>query len=56
MSQVKIGDTVKLTAPSGTSKLVVVTDVIRCCFSKQPIALEFEGRNGPVNLPIEFFS
>jgi ABC-type iron transport system FetAB ATPase subunit len=50
---VKIGDSVTLVAPSGASRGVMVTDVIR--FGSEVLALEFQGRDGFATLPIRFF-
>lgn len=57
LANVGIGDVVTLVAPSGKTSNVVVTDVIRCIFSGEPIALEFTSKvdGSPVQLPINYF-
>lgn len=55
VGNVRIGDSVILIAPSGNSRDVIVTDVIRGFGNGDPIALEFDGVDGPVTLPIRFF-
>lgn len=54
LKNVKIGDEVNFVV-NDKKMPVVVTDVIRCIFSREPIALEFEGRSGHVQFPMEYF-
>lgn len=55
MENLKIGDKVILVAPSGKTRTVTATDVIRDCFSREVIAIEFQGVDGSVSLPVKFF-
>jgi len=53
---VKIGDSVILSAPSGASRTVIVTDVIRDCFDRKTVlAIEFDGVAGRCSLPAKYF-
>lgn len=55
MESVKIGDKVTLVAPSGKTRTVEVTDVIRDVFGREVLAIEFKSQNGVTQLPAEFF-
>lgn len=56
LKNVKIGDRVKLVAGEN-SITVTVTDVLRCIFTREVIALEFKGRSGDdVQFPIDYFT
>lgn len=56
MFDVKIGDKVILVAPSGKTRTVTVTDVIRPYNgSKEILAIEYMSQNGVSTLPIKFF-
>jgi len=54
VNKTKIGDKILLVAPSGRTREVVVSDVIRD-WDGNPIAIEIEGFDGPVSLPLKFF-
>lgn len=56
MRDVRIGQSVRLTAPSGATRIVIVTDVIRDIFTKEVIALEFQADDELVMLSVKFFS